>query len=274
MSGYIVSEPYVDKDWSGKGNVVYYCDIAIDHMINPSCLPILPSEDIMKEIPDFDWLGGHSGRLLPPESAARLETMWNTFLLQHSSMFRLRANKQEVDLDDYRENTMERISLTIGEDGKVHGETSYRDITYSGDTVGDTIKHLLEQLKTKGKGEVEYKVEFDYANEEMFPLYCNAVDMAFAKFKGQTDRLGKQDIINAIMSLTQKDGESFMDFIMRVDGNEIGRRVMMANLEDELNFYRYEELKAEDLPVFNEKLKAWRYLDNGIDNTIEVFTEE
>ena len=61
---------------------------------------------------------------------------------------------------------------------------------------------------------------------------------------------------------------------MRVDGNEIGRRVMMANLEDELNFYRYEELKAEDLPVFNEKLKAWRYLDNGIDNTIEVFTEE
>ena len=160
-------------------------------------------------------------------------------------------------------------------------------------------------------------MEFDYANNEMFPLYCMAVDMAFAKFKGQTDRLGKpyiahlvrvakdyfstdyrivallqdvfkqgyatpgslfrmgfkQDIIDAIMSLTQKDGESFMDFIMRVDGNEIGRRVMMANLEDELNFYRYEELKAEDLPVINEKLEAWRYLDNGIDHTIEVYTE-
>lgn len=317
MSGYIVSEPYVDKDWSGKGNVVYYTDIAIDHMINPTCLPILPSEDIRKEIPDFDWLGGHSGRLLPPESAAKLETMWNTFLLQHSSMFGLRASKQEIDLNDYLDNTREYISLTIGEDGKVHGETSYRDITYSGDTVHDTINYLMEQLKTKRKGEIEYKVEFDYANEEMFPLYCKAVDMAFAKFKEQTDRLGKpyiahlvrvakdyfstdyrivallqdvfkqgyatpgslfrmgfqQDIIDAIMSLTQKDSESFMDFIMRVDGNKIGRRVMMANLEDELNFYRYEELKAEDLPVINEKLEAWRYLDNGIDHTIEVYTE-
>lgn len=42
---------------------------------------------------------------------------------------------------------------------------------------------------------------------------------------------------------------------------------MMADLEDELNFYRYDELKAEDLPRINEKLKAWRYLDNGLDNT-------
>ena len=43
----------------------------------------------------------------------------------------------------------------------------------------------------------------------------------------------------------------------------------MSNLEDELNFYRYEVLKPEDLPLINEKLKAWRYLDNGLENTNE-----
>lgn len=308
MSGYLVSEPYVDKDWAGKDRVVYYADIVADYIINPSSLPILPSEELMKEIPGFDWLGGHSGRVLAPESAAKLETLWKTFVEQHSSMFGLRANKQVVDLDDYRENKKELISLTIGEDGKVHGETNYSDITCCGDTVSETVQKLLEMLKAKRGGEVECVLDFDYVDKEMLPLYCKAVDMAIAKFEVQKDFLGEpyvahlvrvvkefcdtemrivallqdtfkigcvtpgslfrmgfgQRIVDAIMSLTQKEGESFRDFIMRVDGNEIGRRVMMSNLEDDLNFYRYEELKAEDLPLINEKLKAWRYLDNGL----------
>lgn len=318
MSGYLVSDPYIDKDWTGKGRVVYYADIAIDHIINPTCLPILPSEEIMKEIPDFDWLGGHSGRVLAPEAAVKLEALWKTFVRQHVNMFGLRANKQEVDLNDYRENNKEIISLTIGEDGKVHGETSYSDITCSGDTVDETIRQLLELLKTKRKGKIEYEVEFDYVDDDMLPLYSKAVDLTIAKFKDQKDYQGKpyiahlvrvakdgftedyrivallqdvfkqgyatpgslfsmgfqQSIVDAIMSLTQKDGESFQDFIMRVDGNKLGRRVMMANLEDELNFYRYDELKPEDLPLINEKLKAWRYLDNGLEDTDEVKEEK
>ena len=286
MSGYLVSEPYVDTDWAGKDRVVYYADIAMDYMINPSCLPILPSEEIMREIPDFDWLGGHSGRVLAPEAAVRLETLWKTFVEQHGSMFGLRANRQVLNLDDYRANKKEYISLTIGEDGKVHGETNYSDIACSGDTVGETIQKLLEMLKTKRDGTIDYEVDFDYVDKDMLPLYCKAVDMAMAKFKDQRDILGQpyiahlvrvakdscdvnkrivallqdafkigyatpgslfrmgfgQHIVDAIMSLTQKEGESFHDFIMRVDGNKIGRSVMMSNLEDERNFYRYDEL--------------------------------
>lgn len=311
MSGYLVSEPYVDTDWAGKDRVVYYADIAMDYMINPTCLPILPSEEIMKEIPDFDWLGGHSGRVLAPEAAVRLEALWETFVQQHSSMFGLRANRQVLNLDDYRANKKEYISLTIGEDGKVHGETNYSDIAYSGNTVGETIQKLLELLQARHDGKFEFAVDFDYVDKEMFTLYSKAVDMAIEKCKDQKDFLGKpyvahlvrvakefcdtemrivallqdafrngyatpgslfkmglgQRIVDAIMSLTQKEGESFADFIMRVDGNKIGRRVMMSNLEDELNFYRYDELKDEDLPRINEKLKAWRYLDNGLENT-------
>ena len=134
MSGYLVSEPYVDTDWAGKDRVVYYADIAIDYIINPTSLPILPSEEIMKEIPDFDWLGGHSGRVLAPEAAVKLEALWKTFVQQHINMFGLRANKQEIDLNDYRENNKEFTTLTIGEDGKVHGEIGYSNITAGGRT--------------------------------------------------------------------------------------------------------------------------------------------
>ena len=203
--------------------------------------------------------------------------------------------------------------MTIGEDGKVHGEIDYSDITAIGDSVDETIQQLLELLKAKHEGKIEYEVEFDYVDDDMIPLYSKAVDLAIAKFRDQKDSFDKpyiahlvrvakdgfnadyrivallqdvfrqgyatpgslfrmgfqQNIIDAIMSLTQKDGESFKDFIMRVDGNKIGRRIMMSNLEDELNFYRYEELKPEDLPLINEKLEAWRYLDNGDDNLEE-----
>ena len=318
MSGYLVSEPYVDTDWAGKDRVVYYADIAIDYIINPASLPILPSEEIMKEIPDFDWLGGHSGRVLAPEAAVKLEALWKTFVQQHISMFGLRANKQEIALNDYRENNKEFITLTIGEDGKVHGETVYSDITAVGDSVDETVKQLLEQLKIKRDGKIEYEVVFDYIDDDMLPVYSKAVDMTITKYRDQKDSFGKpyiahlvrvakdsfdadyrivallqdvfkqgyatpgslfrmgfqQNIIDAIMSLTQKKGESFMDFIMRVDGNKLGRRVMMANLEDELSFYRYDELKSEDLPLINEKLKAWRYLDNGLEDTNENKVDE
>ena len=204
MSGYLVSEPYIDKDWAGKDRVVYYADIAIDYIINPKSLPILPSEEIMKEIPDFDWLGGHSGRVLAPEAAVKLEALWKTFVQQHINMFGLRANKQEITLDDYRENNKEFITLTIGEDGKVHGEIDYSDITAIGDSVDETIKQLLELLKAKREGKIEYEVEFDYVDDDMIPLYSKAVDLAIAKFRDQKDSFGKPYIAHLVR--VAKDG--------------------------------------------------------------------
>lgn len=313
MSGYIVSEPYIDEDWAGKDRVVYYADIAIDCMINPTCLPILPSEEIMKEIPDFDWLGGHSGRILAPEAAVKLEALWKTFIQQHATMFGLRADKREINVNDFRGRDKETIELTIEEDGKVRGAAFHEGMFYCGETVAETIDKIVEMLEKKLGRKVEYELDFDYVEKEDIPCYSKAVDLAIAKFKDKTDCFGKpyiahlvrvakdcfdtdkrivallqdvfkkgyatpgnlfrmgfkQDIVDAIMSLTQKEGESFNDFIMRVDGNKIGRYVMMSNLEDELNFYRYEEIKADDLPVINEKLNAWRYLDGKIENETE-----
>ena len=312
MSGYIISEPYIGADWSGKDRVVYYADIRPDYMINPTCLPILSSEEIKREIPDFDWLGGHSGRLLNPESAVKLEALWKTFIEQHISMFGLRADKQEVDLDDYRGEDKELIELTIEEEGEVSGEVRCEDVFYCGDTVAETIDEIVKMLEKKLGRKVEYELDFDYVEEEDIPCYSKAVDMAIAKFKDEKDCFGKpyiahlvrvakdfcdtnkrivallqdvikkgyaapgdlfrmgfkQGIVDAILSLTQKDGESFKDFIKRVDANQIARSVMMSNLEDELNFYRYEQLTTDDLTVINEKLKAWRFLDGKNDNKI------
>ena len=101
MSGYFSSEPYQDEDWSGKGRVTYYMDMEPDVMIHPDYMPILKTDELVSAIPSFDWKGGHSGRLLEPELAEKLEALWADFLKKHEDMFIVRAARQDVDPKDF-----------------------------------------------------------------------------------------------------------------------------------------------------------------------------
>ena len=97
MSGHFLSEPYQADDWSGRGRVTFYMDMEADTMIHPDYLPILTTEELQKAIPSFDWTGGHSGRLLEPELAEKLESLWADFLHKHKEMFIKRAARKDVE---------------------------------------------------------------------------------------------------------------------------------------------------------------------------------
>ena len=90
MSGYFISDPYLDEDWTGNGNKSYYMDMSVETAINPQFFPTLPTEDLCSAIPDFDWTGGHSGRILT-RGADLLEEMWGYFLNEHSYIFQPQA---------------------------------------------------------------------------------------------------------------------------------------------------------------------------------------
>ena len=53
MSGEFTSDPYQGDDWSGKGRHVFYMDMELKEMIHPDICPLLTSEELAKEIPDF-----------------------------------------------------------------------------------------------------------------------------------------------------------------------------------------------------------------------------
>lgn len=91
MSGTFTSDPYQDEDWSGKGRKVFYMDMAVKEMIHPDRSPILTSEKLDTEIPDFVWTGGHSGQMLTEEQADKLNQLWNEYLDENSDIFKLRA---------------------------------------------------------------------------------------------------------------------------------------------------------------------------------------
>lgn len=76
LKGKIISEPYIDEDWYGKGRTVYYADWYPQEFIDSEWAQPLSPELLDKEIPDFNWHGGHSGRPLPKQYEETLSTLW------------------------------------------------------------------------------------------------------------------------------------------------------------------------------------------------------
>lgn len=95
MQGKIESSCYEGADWSPKGRrPIYYADIYPSIVINSETAAQMLTPDILTEaIPDFDWYGGHSGRLLDTKSANILHKLWVEYLNNNTSLFEKDAKK-------------------------------------------------------------------------------------------------------------------------------------------------------------------------------------
>ena len=81
MRGILLSNPYPDEDWSGKGRKVFYIRLSLTNMIHPEKAPLLLTTDELTEaIPDFNWKEGHSGEILSDAQAAELENVWGDYI--------------------------------------------------------------------------------------------------------------------------------------------------------------------------------------------------
>ena len=81
MHGTLISSPYPDEDWSGKGRKVYYIRMSLTNMIHPERTPLLlTTEELTKAIPDFNWKEGHSGEILNDTQSAKLEDVWADYI--------------------------------------------------------------------------------------------------------------------------------------------------------------------------------------------------
>lgn len=81
-----------------------------------------------------------------------------------------------------------------------------------------------------------------------------------------------EEIINGVIAVTRKKGESYADFIERASKDEIGHAVKIYDLEDNMNIKRLSNLSEKDWHRLNKYLHAWRYL-TGLEATTENITE-
>lgn len=80
MSGTLVGTPYCGQDWAGRGRKRYYMDMNPDYYVNTDKVEYLSTEQLLRELPGFDWTGGYAGRVLPEQLARKLETLWDEYV--------------------------------------------------------------------------------------------------------------------------------------------------------------------------------------------------
>lgn len=69
-----------------------------------------------------------------------------------------------------------------------------------------------------------------------------------------------EEVLTAIDCVTNRNGESYEEFIERVQTNPIARQVKIADLEDNMNIQRIDEIRPKDLERLEKYHKSWRVL--------------
>lgn len=69
-----------------------------------------------------------------------------------------------------------------------------------------------------------------------------------------------RSVVDAILSVTRNEDESYGDFIKRCRLNPIGRQVKLHDLEDNMDISRLPQVTEKDLARLNKYIEAYRYL--------------
>ena len=291
MSGYFSSNPYKGEDWSGRGRITYYMNLEPDYMINPDYLPILSTLDLVRDIPGFDWNGGHSGRLLDAKLAAKLEAIWKKFTDDHAEMFIMRAVHQEVDSEKFRnEDNAVTVYLYFTEEGKIQASYYPLDIEIEGDNIDDVKKRATEILGEKIGKDYEVKFAYDDIDEKDFSLYEKTIRLVLDNKKAETTfeesywdfeekvvyLLHMVDVSSAVLrsqgfpaviitandALSRKTDESLIEYVKRAADNNIAKSILRDEIYEALHITEKESLNVDDLKILNENLAALHYLDS------------
>lgn len=70
-----------------------------------------------------------------------------------------------------------------------------------------------------------------------------------------------QEVVDAVLSVSRNIGEDYFDFIQRCKSNPIGRRVKLADLKDNMDITRLNELTDKDIERLKKYHKAYKILE-------------
>lgn len=191
MSGKFTSSPYRCNDWSGRGRKVYYMDMLPDVMIHPEYHPILTTEELKKSIPNFDWTGGHSGRIIKPEDAELLEKVWQNFLAKNNEIFRfyaLRRNVLNWEMKGFDDNSFlndpePTLNVTLLKDGSFEIVDKFQKYIGFGNSLDEALQNFFFRIKTDPIENIQ--LHFNEVSYHSSSIYEKALRLSFEKHKNQ-----------------------------------------------------------------------------------------
>jgi (p)ppGpp synthase/HD superfamily hydrolase len=69
-----------------------------------------------------------------------------------------------------------------------------------------------------------------------------------------------EEVVQAVDNLTHRDDEPYDAYVERAASNPIARAVKLADLEDNLDLRRLDDISERDLPRLRRYLAAWHRL--------------
>ncbi|MDH5179062.1 MAG: GTP pyrophosphokinase [Gammaproteobacteria bacterium] len=77
------------------------------------------------------------------------------------------------------------------------------------------------------------------------------------------------EVVDAVVCLTKRDGESYEDFVDRVSKNSLARRIKLADIEDNINILRLECLRDDDFVRLKKYHAAWKRLSQHAEHNVD-----
>ncbi|WP_300674625.1 hypothetical protein [Desulfoluna sp.] len=123
---------------------------------------------------------------------------------------------------------------------------------YSGKEDTDGHTYILHPLRVMAKMTTE--------DEMAAALLHDVVEDSEYNAKGLMDAGIPSHVVGAVECLTRVDGETYEDFITRVQSNSLATAVMIADLEDNMDLQKYPKIGEQECLRISQYHKAWKKL--------------
>ena len=243
-SGWLSSDAYEGEDWQGTDEKRHYADILFDVMIHPQRNNILDTKVLQKEIPTVDWKGGHSGVIISEEEAARLESVWNNFLKENTHLF-------EPETDNTFSSLLVRAWGIAINAHKGQVDKAGKDYFTS---------HVMDVYE---KVTPLYDEDYNICITDVVALLHDVVEDTDWTIDALREQGFTEEILEALMCVTKKEGESYERFVERSKSNRFAREVKIADLRSNMDITRLNEITDKDVERLRKYHKAYNFLTDS-----------
>lgn len=278
-AGVILSKPYKSDDWSNENrNNIYYADFESKLILNYDTVPILTSEELSKNIPDFDWTKGHSGAVLSENQAEKFLELWNNYLETNRKVLIERIESNRIDAVFWNEKDFylakKELENSLANEYSVDGKISYCSVRF--DSGERTFFYIDKTGKLKEGNYV--KVPFGQRNSLKIGIIDSVKSYTKAKVPYPLSRT------KCILEKIENPSDELVESLRKPKGEEVYKWkkfiAQLSDLEDE-NIYLNFEINNKKFEITVAKysskifvsIKGYKKPDAEIYPTVEEFLD-
>lgn len=230
-AGWFSSKPYEADDWAGSDHKRYYCDIVWEAMVHPECILPLATQILQESIPTVEWTGGHSGVVIEDEESSALEKLWKEYKDAHI---------QEIDEQEDANAFLCFPGMAYGIAVNAHkGQVDKAGKDYF-------TAHVMEVYRMV---DAVFDKDDKVCVSEVVALLHDVVEDTPCTFE-QLKTLGFSDeVLDALRCVTKQEGEDYDHFIERCLTNPVARAVKIADLKNNMDITRLNEITDKDVEI-------------------------